>query len=257
MKKKLLIPFGMIFALSLSAITGAYATEDKKEKKTPAYKAIKHKQDVTGDGRADYVTLNGKPYDEDPHFLKEILLKVKTSEGKKFNIKFEGGHQPKVVIGDLNGDSVNDILVSAKTGEGSDTSHYHLYSFKNGIETDLGVPDPLTVSSQFQEDYQAFLKIENTNESYSFDLASRKREYNSLGLYQNGKLNEPMELQVMPYSSLKPVILEGGRKGLRGVQRFCGAGSKDTIGYIHSVWVDDNGEWTLAGTEVKQVKEDK
>jgi hypothetical protein len=257
LKKKLLIPFGLIVALSLSVFTGAYATEEKKDKKAPAHEVIQHKQDISGDGKGDQVTLKGIPYEEGQDFFKQIVLKVKTSEGKKYKEKLEGGHHPKVTLMDVDGDSIKDVLISAETGDSSDVSRYHLYSFKNGIQTDLGVPDPLTVTSQFEENYQATIKIENTKESYSFDLGHRKKEYNSLGLYQDGKLNEPMELMVMPYSTLRKAKLDNGKSGLEGVQRFSGAGNEDTIGYIHSIWVIEDGLWKLAGTEVKQVKEDK
>jgi hypothetical protein len=257
LKKKLLIPFGLIVALSLSVITGAYATEEKKAKKAPSDKMIQYKQDISGDGKGDHLILKGILYEEEQNFYKKIVLKVKTSEGKKYKEKLEGGHHPKATLMDVNGDSVKDVLVSVETGDSSNGSRFHLYSFKNGIQTDLGVPDPLTVTSQFEENYQATIKIENTKETFSFDLGHRKKQYNLLGLYQDGKLNEPMELMVMPYSMLKPVILDDGKTGLEGVQRFSGAGNEDTIGYIHSFWVIENGLWKLAGTEVKRLKEDK
>lgn len=252
MWKELLFAFAAFFFMSLSAITGVYA--DEQEQKTVTLS--KNKVDVTGDHKADTVYLKGVYYEEGASFLKEISLVIKASDGNKYKAELEGGYEPQIQFEDLNHDSINDIYISIPTGGSGGLSNFYLYTLKDFKLVDLSVPDPLVINSQFQNGYKAAISIQDTKQSYTFDLRDRGEEYERLGLYVNGKLSEPTELMVNPYSTLKIIPVEG-KTGLMGVQRISGAYNADTIAFVESFWLYENGKWNLKDTKVMKMNSRK
>ncbi|MCM3705113.1 MULTISPECIES: hypothetical protein [Cytobacillus] len=248
MKKELLFAFAAFFFMSLSAITGVYAGEQDQKTDTLS----KDKVDVTGDQKADTVYLKGVYYEEGAAFLKEISLRVKASDGKTYKAELEGGYEPHIQFEDLNHDSINDMYISIPTGGSGGLSNFYLYTLKDFKLIDLSVPDPLVINSQFENGYKATISIQNTKQSYTFDLRDRSEEYERLGLYVNGKLSEPTELMVNPYSTLKIIPIEG-KKGLLGVQRISGAFNADTIAFVESFWLYEDGKWILKDTKVMKM----
>lgn len=112
------------------------------------------------------------------------------------------------------------------------------------------VPNPLEVESQFINGYKAKFTILQTGKSYWFDLQDRKDYYKKLGLYHNGKLNEPTELTVNPFSTLKPALVKEHEMGLIGLQRVTGITKADTIAYIQSSWLYKGEGWKLIKADV-------
>ncbi|HEY2421171.1 MAG TPA: hypothetical protein VGI04_07145, partial [Neobacillus sp.] len=111
---------------------------------------------------------------------------------------------------------------------------------------------PLEAESGFLNGYKATLKIAETGKSYLFDLSDRKKYYQKLGFYHNGKLNEPTELTVNPFSSLKPTYLNEEQMGLTGIQRVTGIANADTIVYIKSSWLYVGDKWKLVNAVVQK-----
>ncbi|MBM4763456.1 hypothetical protein [Bacillus sp. B15-48] len=248
MNKIILLPVAIFFTILLSAITVVFAIDDREQNKP----ILSEQVDLTGDGKKDLITFKGIPLENESLFLKEIIMKVKTSEGKSHKIKLEEGYSPTISFHDLNNDGVNDVLVDVQTGGDDETSHYYLYSFKDARKVNLNVPESLMISSQYKDEYEASIKIIDTNETFTFDLKNRKDIYDQLGLYINGKLNEPMELVVEPFSTLQPIKLEGDRLGLKGVQKFNGVANGVPVGVVESKWLLENGKWQLIETSVRK-----
>ncbi|MDQ0413170.1 MULTISPECIES: hypothetical protein [Mesobacillus] len=251
MKKEILIIITAFFLMSLTALTGAYAGESKE---TESVTGTKEKVDVTGDGKKDLVFVKGIPFEEGTRYLKEIYLKIKASNGNTYKIDLDGGYDPTTEYKDLNHDSVKDIFVSIPTGGSGGLSNYYLYTLKDFKVVNLSVPEPLSVTSQFEDGYKASVRIEQTGQSYSFDLSERKVDYDRLGLYQDGKLNEPTELMVLPFGSLKPFKGEAGQYELIGIQRINGAYNADGIANLESTWVYEKGTWKLQHAKVIELK---
>ncbi|PLR82443.1 hypothetical protein CVD25_13905 [Bacillus canaveralius] len=246
MKRDLLFAFTAFFFMSLSAITGVYAVEQAGKMNIFS----EEKYDVSGDGKKDTIILKGLPFEEGANFQKDVFLEVKASNGKTYEVKLAGGYEPVVDFKDVNHDGVLDMFVSIPSGGSGGLSNYYLYTLKDFKMTDLTVPDPVAITSQFEENYQASITIDKTGKTYRFDLSSRKDDYERLGLYRNGKLNEPTELMVFPYSTLKVVESNGTANRLLGVQRISGAYSADAIAFVESEWSMENGKWILIKTAV-------
>jgi hypothetical protein len=259
MKKEVGLVLLALFFMSLNVITGAYADENdrKKDEDEKLQTIINEEMDVTGDGKPDMIEIKGVRYEKGSSYLKEVFLEITASNGKLYRTKLESGFDPILEFVDLNHDGLKDMFISIPTGGSGGISNFFLYTLKNFQLTNLGIPDPLMVTSEFQDDYKAAITIDNTGKSFTFDLKSRKEDYDRLGLYQNGKLNEPRELMVDPYSTLKPVIVKDESFGLRGIQQVSGAYHADGIAFIESRWYYDNGKWNLIDTKVMEREKKK
>lgn len=249
MRRELLIAFTAFFFMSLSALTGVYAVEEKAKIETLLTKQV----DVTGDAKKDTIYLRGNPYEDGTLFLKEIYLDIAATDGKTYKINLEGGYEPAIHFIDLNNDEVKDIYIGIPTGDSGGISNYFLYTLKDSSVTDLTPPEPLVIESQFKDGYQASLTIQETGQSYSFDLSDRGKDYERMGLYLNGKLNEPSELMVLPYGTLKPVKVSGNKYGLKGIQRLSGVFNADSIAYVESTWFFEKGKWILQDVSVEKI----
>lgn len=253
MKKEIIFAFTALFFLSLSAMTDALAKENTSRLITVS----KDKIDVTGDGKKDLIIIKGQPYEEGTDFLKEIKMEIITSNKKSISVELDSGFNPRVQFLDLNHDGLNDIFVTVDTGGSGGITDHYLYTVKDFIFTDISVPDPLLINSQFLNGYKASIQIHETGESYTFDLSNRADKYEQSGLYQKGKLSEPTELLVDPFSTLKPVLVEGKQYGLKGMQAVSGAYHADTIALIESLWYFDKGKWSLMKTIVMETNSRK
>ncbi|WP_066062604.1 hypothetical protein [Neobacillus soli] len=248
MKKEMLLVIVSFFLMSLTAITGVYAIE----KNDSTIIISKEEADITGDGRAEHILLQGVPYQGKESFLKKIFIKVAASNGKTYTFPLESGAKAALQLRDLNHDGVKDIFTCVLTGGSGGITINSLFSLKNFVHTELHVPEPLEMESKFSDGYKAEIKLTEIGKTYLFDLKDRKNYYKKLGLYYKGKLNEPMELTVNPYSSLQPIQLENEKLGLKGLQRITGIANADTIALVESTWNYENGHWNLFSTEVRQ-----
>jgi hypothetical protein len=122
---------------------------------------------------------------------------------------------------------------------------------KDYIKKELVVPEPLEIASTFENGYKAKITIGQTGKTYLFDLKDRKKYYKKLGLYYKGRLNEPTELTVNSFQSLKPVKLRTGEMVLKGVQRITGIANADTIAFVESTWKYGNSKWNLNNASVR------
>lgn len=254
MKKEIIFAFAAFFMMSLSTITGVYAGEDKKD---DMIAIIDEKADISGDGKEDFVSIKGIRYEDDSDFLREVYIQIQASNGEKYKAKLEAGFDPQLQFIDMNQDGIKDLFISVETGGSGGVSNYYLYSLKDFELTDLTVPETVMMTTHFEDDYKASTIIQETGDTYTFDLKTRAKDYEKLGLYSKGRLNEPMELMVDPYSTLKPVKLKDGTNGLRGLQRISGANHADSIAFIESQWKYVNEQWALNSVKVIDIESSK
>lgn len=250
MAKELIFSFAAFFMLSLTAITGVFANEEHSKIITISKNSV----DITGDGKKDSVYMQAIPYQDEHSFLKSILVDIKASNGKNFKIKLDSGTRPSISFPDLNHDGVKDLFIVIPTGGSGGILQGYLYTLKGFVLKDLTIPKALEIESHFLNGYKAEINIKASGKTYQFDLRDRKKQYDLLGLYRLGRLNEPTELMVQGYSVLKPISLPGQMKGLRAIQRISGIANSDTIGIVESVWALKNNIWNLERVSVLEEK---
>ncbi|RDI45856.1 hypothetical protein [Falsibacillus pallidus] len=244
MKKELLFAFSAFFFMSLHAAAGAFTNAEQKALE-PRVEAVYH-EDVTGTGKKSDITLKGIPFDQESNYLKAIWADVLLDNQNKIRINYEPGYEPSITFKDFNHDRVKDMLQSSVTGGSGGFYSYKLTTLKEGVETDIPMPPSLQVQGQFADGYKAIVTIPEIGKTYTVDLSARKDDYLRLGIYKNGKLNEPTELMVDPIAYFKPSKIAGKKGwGLIGYQRVSGAYHADGIGTVESYWYYENGKWQM------------
>ena len=201
-------------------------------------------QDVTGDKLKDRIILSGTFDEKDPQMLTDVQLRIFVKSSKDYmEFDLADGAKPKMAFTDINQDGIKDLLVTIHpAGEAKEAVKGYALTVKGSKLHDLEIPDPVAIESCFNNGYTATLTI--GQKSVEIDMKAKKDQYEELGIYQNGKLNEPMEMLIGTYSSLKPVYTVRG-KGIEGVQRVSGAFEDDLVGEIRSVWLMDGSGWKL------------
>lgn len=250
MKKELLFAFIAFFLMSLTAITGVYAVEGDSKKIT----ILNNQVDISGDGKNEEIIIQGIPYQKSEKLYKKILFTIKFSNGKTHEKMFEQGLSPKVKLVDFNHDGVKDVFLTAPRSESGGVKDYYLYTVKNFILTEIPLPDLIAVEGQFTNGYKAKISIPATNKTILFDLMFKKEKYDSLGMYQNGKLNEPTELIILPYGNLKPYLMKDNKFGLSRSQRISGASASDIIAFVDTKWLYNEGNWMLLETNIREIR---
>lgn len=253
MKKELLLVAAAFFLMSVTAITGVHAFDEKAKTVTIST----HESDVTGDGINESIQLKGIPYEDEEGYLKEIYIDISTTDEKQYKIPLESGSKAALKLVDLNHDGVKDLFSNVLTGGSGGITLNYLYTLKDFIKKELVVPEPLEIASTFENGYKAKITIGQTGKTYMFDLKDRKKYYKKLGLYYKGVLNEPTELTVNSFQSLKPVKLTTGEMVLKGVQRITGIANADTIAFVESTWKYGDLKWNLNNTSVHTSKNSK
>jgi hypothetical protein len=249
MKKELLLAFVAIFLMSLTAITGVYAIENDIKRVTLITKSV----DITGDGKVDDIKLEALPYDHKEKAYKEFILGFTLSNGQTYEEKLDYGFVPKMSVIDLSHDGIKDVFVSIPTNDDEQTGNHYLFTAKDFNLTEEQIPELPEIYGQFTNGYKARISIPATKKAYTFDLMIRKDKYESLGMYQNGKLNEPMELKISPESHFEPAKIEG-EYDLKSIQRINGTSDSDSIGIVESYWKYKNHNWTLVKTKIKETE---
>ncbi|WP_421385006.1 hypothetical protein ACOJQI_09625 [Bacillus salacetis] len=252
MRKELLFAFAAFFFMSLHAIAGNFAEEHNQRN---VLVITTYEKDVTGDKKKDEISLWGKPFEPGSLFYQEVWAEITTSDGKDFRIDYEGGYEPEIQFPDLNHDGVKDLFQSSATGGSGGLYNYSLYTLADSIKKEIGMPPALSIDAHFEDNYQGVITFNDTNESFTVDLSERKEDYDRLGIYQDGRLNEPTEMMVIPYAMFEPVKIKGEKGlGLRGVQEISGAYHADGIGDVYSYWYYEDGKWNLINIKWKETQ---
>lgn len=213
---------------------------------------VEEKADITGDGKADIISIKGAQ--KEKGLFEQVYFEIETSTGLKHVIMQQGGHRPQLAIRDLNHDGVDDLFISVPVDGSTNKANYYFYSFKEDAITEYTVPDSLIIQSQLLRDYKGRISIdEHKAKTVTLDLGEWADEYERLGIYQNGMLNEPTELHVLPYSKFEPVTAKDGQSVLKGTQKITGVTNKDVIAQVEAIWSFDKGEWVLVDTKINKV----
>lgn len=211
---------------------------------------------VTGNQKKDIITLIGIADSVEDTYYRQLFLAIHDEAKSKylyFPLNIEG-YQPKLTIGDLNGDHVNDIFVSAATGGSGGTYSYSIWSVKGYQAKQIPVPKAVDVSGSFLDNYIAKITVQDINKSYYINMKDRKKFYDQQGIYKGGKLLVPTELLTDYYSSLELTNRDkNGVFQLKGYQRVSGVAHYNSIADVVSLWKWKNG-WKLDKLQVVKVE---
>ena len=204
------------------------------------------REDVTGDGEVDTITVKESVVEENKHQVVKEVLQLEIGGVKQpVTIPLSAG-DPWLLLTDLNNDGVKDVSVTIHSKENKDDVKAYSYTFKNNKKKALSAPPLVSITGKLLENYSAELKV--LNQVHIIDLKNSKKALEQLQVYRNGQLQKGVELNISDYLQLKPIITASG-KGMRGVQRVHGPIPNKSLGEIISVWYYREGKWMLQDIE--------
>lgn len=215
------------------------------------------KGDVNGDKIPDGVFLTGINTPSSP-FIKDITLVVKdgrTGRIIRVPLSENAGYNPRIFLGDFNGDGVKDILVSINSGGSGGMMYHFIYSFTENI------PQLIFDSNKYNEEYEYLITYKDNfkvdavseinNEKYVIDISHRNKDYLSEVYNNNGKLKEPITGFVNPLSGLYPVDFDyDGIYELLAYQKIAGRYNADSLGYFLNTLKWENNSFNLNNQNV-------
>lgn len=213
--------------------------------------------DVNGDRIPDNVFLTGIRTPDSP-FIQNITLVVRdgrTGRSTSVPLSENAGYNPRIFIGDFNGDRVNDILISIDSGGSGAIMYHYIYSFINNSPKQMFNFNVYNEEYKYDITYKDNYKVEvisrKNNQKYIIDISLRDKEYLDEIYDENGKLKEPISGFVNPLSGLYPVDFNGdGVYELLAYQKIAGRYNADALGYVLNTLKWQNNRFVLDNQNV-------
>lgn len=213
--------------------------------------------DVNGDGKEETVYFLGKKFEGSDIYMEHVYILVEDLKGRGYLIKLpadgDGGYTPDATLADITGDGIADIMISLPTGGSGGIINYYAYTAKDDRPQLLfnSQRDIVNVYGNFEENYKAKICIKDPNGTYDIqtllDLKDRKETYDEMGLYSEGRLQEPgTEIMPYPYGLINVKDLDNdGVYELEAYQSVRGIMGADSIAEIITYWKWADNGWTV------------
>jgi hypothetical protein len=204
--------------------------------------------DVNGDRIPDNVFLTGIKTPMSP-FIQNINLVVRdgrTGRTTSVPLSENAGYNPRLFLGDFNGDGVNDILIGIDSGGSGAIMYHYIYSFINNMPQlmfDFNVyNNEYKYDVTYEDNYKVEVTSEKNNAKYIIDISLKGRDYLDEIYDENGKLKDPISGFVNPLSGLYPVDFDSnGVYELLAYQKIAGRYNADSLGYfLNTLKWEDN-----------------
>jgi hypothetical protein len=213
--------------------------------------------DVNGDRIPDNVVLTGIKTPMSP-FVQNITIVVRDGRtGKTTSVPLSenAGYNPRLFLGDFNGDGVNDILISIDSGGSGAIMYHYIYSFINNMpQLMFGFNvynDEYKYDVTYEDNYKVEVTSEKNNAKYIMDISLKGQDYLDEIYDENGKLKEPISGFVNPLSGLYPVDFDSnGVYELLAYQKIAGRYNADSLGYFLNTLKWENNRFVLNNQNV-------
>lgn len=213
--------------------------------------------DVNGDRIPDNVFLTGIRRPMSP-FIQNITLVIqdgRTGRITSVPLSENAGYNPRIFLGDFNGDGVNDILVSIDSGGSGAIMYHYIYSFINNmlqLMFDFNIyNEEYKYEVTYKDNYKVEAISEKNNTKYIIDISLKGQDYLNEIYDENGKLKQPVSGFVNPLSGLYPVDFNyDGVYELLAYQKIAGRYNADSLGYFLNTLKLENNRFVLSNQNV-------
>jgi FG-GAP-like repeat len=213
--------------------------------------------DVNGDKVPDVVFLTGIPT-ASSQFIEDITLVVRdgrTGTLVSVPLSENAGYNPRVFLGDFNGDGVKDIFISIDSGGSGGIMYHYIYTFIDNVPRLIFNFNEYNNEYQYQITYEDNFKVEAisdaNNEKYLIDIFLRDQEYLNEIYNADGTLKQPISGFVNPLSGLYPVDFDSdGVYELLAYQKIAGRYNADSLGYFLNTLKWEDQKFTLQNQSI-------
>ncbi len=213
--------------------------------------------DVNGDRIPDNVFLTGIRRPMSP-FIQNITLMVqdgRTGRVTSVSLSENAGYNPRIFLGDFNGDGVNDIFISIDSGGSGAIMYHYIYSFIDNIPRLMFDFNVYNEEYNYDVTYKDNFKVEvisnKNNKKYIIDISLKGQDYLNEIYDENGKLKNPISGFVNDLSGLYPVDFNSdGVYELLAYQKIAGRYNADSLGYVLNTLRWENNRFVLDNQNV-------
>jgi hypothetical protein len=213
--------------------------------------------DVNGDRIPDNVFLTGinEPMSQFVRNITLVVQDVKTGRRTSVPLSENAGYNPRVFLGDFNGDGTNDILISINSGGSGAIMYHYIYSFINNnpqLMFDFNVyNNEYQYDVTYRDNYKVEVVSRKNNAKYIIDISLKGQDYLNEIYDKNGKLKEPISGFVNPLSGLYPVDFNyDGVYELLAYQKIAGRYNADALGYVQNILKWENNSFVLNNQDI-------
>lgn len=205
--------------------------------------------DVTGDGENDMIIVIGEKSGDELlcHNIDVVLYDIKKDKFMDTKLKKYSGSLPKIHLKDIDGDSVNDVIVIADLENVG--QKIRGVSFVHDMPKEiLNEKDSkgIDVSGTILDGFKASLKLKKLKKEAYIDLSENKGNYITSGFYmENGKLRTDKTAVTSAGISDIDFVQLDNQTGIRFVERIKGFDNLDIIEQIEVLMKYENGNWVI------------
>ena len=201
-----------------------------------------------------YTKRDGKsPYD------KSLLLAVvneKSGETHAIQPAEVAGYEADIELAHFRDKQRTEIFLSMDSGGSGGYGYYYVVAFDGRAGHFLYRSDsdrlPYRVQGFFLDNFRCLVKVGGTHREAVIDLTSRKNTFIEAGVYdQSGKRQRQIELDVDPFSAMRPVDTNGdGIHELRGTAAYSAVFHANGICTATFTQSYVKGRWRLVDAEI-------
>ncbi|NLY84036.1 MAG: hypothetical protein GX084_05420 [Acholeplasmataceae bacterium] len=211
--------------------------------------------DVDGDGEEEGVFLMGSKFSADSQYYTKLYLFTRDMKSGKLEGAIRptlpGGYDCSLRLGDLTGNGVDDIVISAPTGGSGGIVAYRIIDFTDNKPREIFTEadnSGVNVKGQYLPDYKVMLVLADESREITLDVGPNLAFYKYLGVYdEKGRLLKDYHRPYGQYLSGLLIVDTDGNGTAEAVttQRIVGLNNTDTLGYVRAVWHYTAVNWQL------------
>lgn len=237
--------YSLFFILFFLILLPNIDAEESREE--DVIQIVTYKEDITGDGHADSITLEGVLLSDTSSYYQFVWATITSTSGDVWEADLPGGSNPSLHFADITDDGALDFLYRSTLDHNNDTHTHALYTIEEKTITPIPLPKETFVHGSFQDNFLIHLFITPHQEPVIIDLIEYANEYVDAGVYdENGQLYEQRDVIVEPIQHVWPYTDDQLHKhGLLTTQKVHAAPYTNHLGNIKSTWIYENEAWKL------------
>ena len=205
--------------------------------------------DINADGEKEIVLIIGEKTEETDYY-KNIDIVMYVKEDSTFfigKLKNYEGSQPKIYLKDIDGDSVQDIVVITSLENMSNSMR--IITIKNGEVKEIFKEKEgkgLEIDGQILDGFKAKVNIKKLKKDLEIYLSENKQNYVSSGFYEeNGRLKtDKINVTSAGVYNIEFVKIDN-QIGIKYTERIKGFDNLDIIDQLEVLIKYDKGDWII------------
>lgn len=205
--------------------------------------------DINNDGEKEIILIIGEKTEEADYY-KNIDVVIYNKGSSTFTVgklkKYEGS-QPKIYLKDIDGDTIQDIVVMTSLENMSNSMR--IITIKNGEAREIFKDKEgkgLEISGQILDGFKAIVNIKKLKKEFEIDLSENKQNYVSSGFYEeNGRLKtDKINVTSAGVYNIEFVKIDN-QIGIKYTERIKGFDNLDIIEQLEVLIKYDKGDWII------------